>query len=97
MTNSAIAIRPSTQIATTTGAAVAWPLCSSRRITLGQSRHLVMLVTALRGGRDFDDLNAYRRFVDEVVGRRNANNRKRVELERSRLPCPHPRFPSTGC
>ena len=39
----------------------------------------------LRGGRDFDDLNAYRRFVDEVVGRRNANNRKRIELERSRL------------
>jgi hypothetical protein len=39
----------------------------------------------LRGGRDFEDLNAYRRFVDEVVGRRNANNRKRIELERSRL------------
>ena len=39
----------------------------------------------LRGSRDFDDLNAYRRFVDEVVGRRNANNRKRIELERSRL------------
>jgi hypothetical protein len=39
----------------------------------------------LRGGRDFDDLNTYRRFVDEVVGRRNANNRKRIELERSRL------------
>jgi transposase InsO family protein len=29
----------------------------------------------LRGSRDFDDLNAYRRFVDEVIGRRNANNR----------------------
>ena len=27
----------------------------------------------------------YRRFVDEVVGRRNANNRKCIELERSRL------------
>ena len=39
----------------------------------------------LRGSRHFDDLNAYRRFVDEVVGRRNANNRKRIELERSRL------------
>src|SRR5205823_3463960 len=39
----------------------------------------------LRGRRDFDDLNAYRRFVDEVVGRRNANNRKQIELERSRL------------
>ena len=39
----------------------------------------------LRGSRDFDDLNAYRCFIDEVVGRRNANNRKRIELERSRL------------
>ena len=39
----------------------------------------------LRGSRDFDDLDAYRRFVDEVVGRRNANNRKRIELERPRL------------
>lgn len=39
----------------------------------------------LRGSRDFDDLDAYRGFVDEVVGRRNANNRKRIELERTRL------------
>ena len=39
----------------------------------------------LRGSRDFDDLDAYRGFVDEVVGRRNANNRKRIELERARL------------
>ena len=39
----------------------------------------------LRGSRDFDDLDAYRRFVDEIVGRRNAHNRKRIELERPRL------------
>jgi hypothetical protein len=39
----------------------------------------------LRGSRDFPDLAAYRRFVDEVVGRRNARNRKRIELERSAL------------
>jgi hypothetical protein len=39
----------------------------------------------LRASRDFDDLNTYRRFVDEVVGRRNANKRKWIELERSRL------------
>ena len=39
----------------------------------------------LRGSRDFDDLDAYRRFVDEIVGRQNANNRKRIELERPRL------------
>jgi len=43
----------------------------------------------LRGSRDFDDLDAYRRFVDEIVGRQNANNRKRIELERvSLLPLP---------
>ena len=39
----------------------------------------------LRGSRDFDDLQAYRRFVDEVVGRRNARDRKRLDLERSAL------------
>jgi hypothetical protein len=39
----------------------------------------------LRASRDFDTLEAYRRFVDEVVGRRNARNRKRLDLERSVL------------
>jgi transposase InsO family protein len=39
----------------------------------------------LRGSRDFDDLDSYRRFVDEIVGRQNANNRKRIELERPHL------------
>ena len=35
----------------------------------------------LRGSADFDDLDAYRRFVDLIVGRQNAHNRKRIELE----------------
>ena len=39
----------------------------------------------LRGSREFADLSAYRRFVDEVVGRRNARNRKRIEIERTVL------------
>jgi hypothetical protein len=39
----------------------------------------------LRGSRDFADLAAYRCFVDEVVGRRNARNRKRIEIERAVL------------
>jgi hypothetical protein len=39
----------------------------------------------LRGSRDFADLDAYRAFVDEIVGRRNANNRKRIALEREAL------------
>jgi hypothetical protein len=42
----------------------------------------------LRGSRDFDHLDGYRRFVDEIVGRRNANNRKRIELERPTLAAP---------
>jgi hypothetical protein len=39
----------------------------------------------LRGSRDFEDLTAYRRFIDEVIGRRNAKNRKRIEIERTAL------------
>jgi hypothetical protein len=39
----------------------------------------------LRGSRDFADLDAYRRFVDEVVGRANAARRKALEIERAHL------------
>jgi transposase InsO family protein len=39
----------------------------------------------LRGSRDFDDLAAWRRFIDEVVGRRNARNAKRIDMERAAL------------
>ena len=39
----------------------------------------------LRGSRDFGDLAAYRGFIDEVVGRRNARNRKRIEIEKAEL------------
>ncbi len=39
----------------------------------------------LRGSRDFADLDAYRRFIDEVVGKRNARNRKRIEVEKAEL------------
>ena len=39
----------------------------------------------LRGLRDFPTLDAYRAFVDEIVGRRNAHNRKRIDLERAHL------------
>jgi len=39
----------------------------------------------LRGSREFDTLEAYRRFLDELVGRRNARNRKRLDLERPSL------------
>lgn len=39
----------------------------------------------MRGTSDFDDLAAYRRFIDEIVGRRNARNGKRIDLERAEL------------
>jgi transposase InsO family protein len=39
----------------------------------------------LRGARDFDDLAAWRRFVDEIVGRRNAGKAKRIDQERAAL------------
>ncbi len=39
----------------------------------------------LRGARDFDDLDAYRGFLDELVGRRNARKRKSLEVERPAL------------
>ena len=35
--------------------------------------------------RDFDDLAAYRGFIDEIVGRRNARNAKRIDVERAAL------------
>jgi transposase InsO family protein len=39
----------------------------------------------LRGSREFENLAAYRRFIDELVGRRNARNRRRIEIERIAL------------
>ena len=51
----------------------------------GHLKHVLRDELLLRGSRDFADLAAYRRFVDEVVGRRNARNRKRIEIERAAL------------
>ena len=46
----------------------------------------------LRGSRDFDTLGQYRVFVDEVVGRRNAHHRARIDVERAVLtPLPRQR------
>jgi hypothetical protein len=39
----------------------------------------------LRGSSDFADLDEYRRFVDEIVGRANAGRRKLLEIERPKL------------
>ena len=39
----------------------------------------------MRGSGDFDDLGSYRRFIDELVARRNARLAKRIDLERASL------------
>jgi hypothetical protein len=39
----------------------------------------------LRASRDFDDLGGWRAFVDEIVGRGNARNAKRIDQERLAL------------
>jgi transposase InsO family protein len=39
----------------------------------------------LRGSRHFDDLPAYRAFIDELVSRRNARQRARIDAERPLL------------
>ncbi len=39
----------------------------------------------LRGSRAFDDLDAYRRLIAELVGRHNARHRERIDAERAAL------------
>jgi hypothetical protein len=51
----------------------------------GHLKRAVEDALLLRGSRDFDNLDCYRRFVDEIVGRRNARSNKRIKLERAAL------------
>jgi hypothetical protein len=51
----------------------------------GHLKNAIKDAVLLPGSRDFEDLAAYRCFIDEIVGRNNAKNRKRLELERSAL------------
>ena len=39
----------------------------------------------MRGSADFDDLAAYRRFIDEIVSRHNARHATRIDAERAAL------------
>jgi hypothetical protein len=39
----------------------------------------------LRGTPDFPDLQSYRAFLNEIIGRRNANRRKRIALKKQAL------------
>jgi hypothetical protein len=51
----------------------------------GHLKRVVEDALLLRGSRDFDTIAEYRRFVDELIGRRNARNRKRIDAERAVL------------
>ena len=51
----------------------------------GHLRKAVEDALLMRGARDFDDLVSYRRFIDEIVSRKNAHHAKRIEAERPAL------------
>ncbi len=53
----------------------------SIEIAHGHLKQALLDALLLRGTRGFPNLQSYRAFVDEIVGRRNANRRKRVALE----------------
>jgi hypothetical protein len=51
----------------------------------GHLKKAVKDALLMRGVADFDDLAAYRRFIDEIVSRKNAPHTKRIEAERPAL------------
>jgi hypothetical protein len=51
----------------------------------GHLKSAVKDALLLRGSCEFDTLDAYRGFIDELVGRRNARQAKRLDLERPAL------------
>jgi len=51
----------------------------------GHLKRAIEDALVMRGSRDFEDLTDYRRFIDEIVGRINARNAKRIDLERASL------------
>ena len=59
----------------------------------GHLRKAIQDTLLMRGTDDFDDLPGYRRFVDEIVSRKNAHRAKRIEAERPALQL----LPGQGC
>ncbi len=51
----------------------------------GHLKRALQQALLLRGSSDFVQLDDYRRFLDEVVGRANAGRRKLLEIERAKL------------
>ena len=50
----------------------------------GHLKNSIRDALLMRGTMDFEDLVAYRSFLDEIVGRKNARNRQRIDAERCR-------------
>ena len=51
----------------------------------GHLKNAIRDALLMRGSRNFNDLVAYRAFIDEIVGRHNARYRTRIEAERAHL------------
>jgi hypothetical protein len=51
----------------------------------GHLKKAVKDALLMRGVNDFENLTSYRRFIDEIVSRKNATNSKRIEVERPTL------------
>jgi hypothetical protein len=51
----------------------------------GHLKSAVKDALLMRGSNDFEDLDAYRSFIDEIVSRRNALKGKRTDVERAHL------------
>jgi transposase InsO family protein len=60
----------------------------------GHFKFAVKDALLLRGTSDFEDLDAYRAFIDEIVGRSNARIRRHIEAERPTL---QPLPPGRSC
>ena len=58
-----------------------WAIESSH----GHLKRAIADALLLRGTADFDDLAAYRGFIDEIISRHNARNGKRIDAERAVL------------
>jgi hypothetical protein len=57
----------------------------------GHLKRAVAQALVLRGSTEFDSLDAYRDWIADLIGRRNARRDKLVELERARLQALPPR------
>jgi hypothetical protein len=51
----------------------------------GHLKQAIRDALLMRGTLDFEDLGSYRAFLDEIVGRKNARNRLRIDAERALL------------